>query len=322
MDEDMDRNEPAAAGTEPLTLDSALGLLSADDEREEIQGGPAKSPEAHRSSDETTCASCEDSSSAREADAPASWKTEERELFRALPPPLQARIAARERERERAVNEALREAATHRKSAESGRRAQESERLAYEQQLGGLVQGMQHQLAADFADLRTPGDLVALAQKDPARYAVLRARQDALQHAQSQHHQIQAQMAEQHKAQLETYAQGEKAALIEKRPDLKDKATRERFARDLKDYAVSVGYAPEQFDGNLSHVNLLVLEKAMLYDRAKRARAEAEVRPVPRVQQPGTAASRGDRAADNRMTKLKRLERSGRIEDAIGLLRN
>jgi hypothetical protein len=318
----MDRDEPAAAGTEPLTLDSALGLLSADDEREDAQGSPTEGAGTPRTADGTACASCEESSSASEIDAPASWKTEERELFGTLPPPLQARIAARERERERAVNEALREAATHRKTAESGRRAQEAERLAYDQQLGGLVHGMQQQLAADFGDLRTPADLVALAQKDPARYAVLRARQDALQQAQLQHHQIQAQMAEQQHAQLETYAQGEKAALIEKRPDLKDKATRERFARELKDYAVSAGYSPAQFDSNLSHVNLLVLEKAMLYDRARKARADAEVKPVPRVQTPGTAVTRGERASESRAGRLKKLERSGRIEDALGLLRH
>ena len=315
----MDRDEPAGAGTEPLTLDSALGLLSADEEREENRGTPTDDANAHQTSDGSEA---EEALQPADVEAPASWKTEERDLFHTLPRPVQARIAARERERERTVNEALRAAATHRKAAESERRAQETERFAYQQQLGGLVQGMQQQLVAEFGDLRTPADLVALAQKDPARYAVLRARQDALQQAHVQHQQIQAQMAEQQHAQLETYAQGEKAALIEKRPDLKNKATRERFARELKDYAVSVGYAPAQFDSNLSHVNLLVLEKAMLYDRARKARADAEVRPVPRVQTPGTAVSKGDRAHESRASKLKKLERSGRIEDAIGLLRH
>jgi hypothetical protein len=60
----------------------------------------------------------------------------------------------------------------------------------------------------------------------------------------------------------------------------------------------------------------------MLYDRAKKARADAEVRPVPRVQTPGTAITRSDRANDSRASKLKKLERSGRIEDAVGLLRH
>lgn len=314
----MDQDQPAAAGTEPLTLESALGLLSAEEDREDVEGKSGAETDARLPQAEPEA----EDAAADKVDAPASWKTEERELFRSLPPPLQSRIAARERERERAVNEALREAAVHRKSAESGRRAQEAERLAYQQQLGTLVHGMQQQLAADFSDLRTPGDLVALAQKDPGRYAVLRARQDALQQAQMQHQQIQVQMAEQQDAQLQTYAQGEKAALIEKRPDLKDKAKRERFARELKDYAVSVGYSTEQFDGNLSHVNLLVLEKAMLYDRARKARAAAEVKPVPRVQTPGTAVTRSERASDSRVSKLKKLERSGRIEDAVGLLRH
>jgi hypothetical protein len=295
-----------------------MGLLSADEEKDRNDDMPPGNGGAGNAPQEPEIPDDEPG----EIDAPASWKTEDRELFRSLPPALQNRIAEREREREQAVNEALRQAAKHRKAAESRRRAQEAERLAYEQQLGAIVQGMQQQLGADFADVRTPADLVALAQKDPARYAVLRARQDALQQAQMQHQQIQAQMAEQQYAQLEAYAQREKAALIEKRPDLKDKAKRTRFARELKDYAVSVGYTPEQFDGNLSHVNLLVLEKAMLYDRARKARAEAEVRPVPRVQTPGTSVTRSERANDSRASKLKKLERTGRIEDAIGLLRH
>jgi hypothetical protein len=319
----MMQEEPAAAGTGPLTLESALGLLSLDNSDAEDAVQP--STEQTKVSEDHECAG--DCGAHGEApddtsvDAPASWKGSDQDLFRTLPQPLQARIAAREQERERAVNEALRESATHRKAAERGRAAHEAERAALHQQLNALVSGMQQQLAGEFGDIRTPADLVALAQKDPARYAVLRARQDALQHAQIEQQQSQAQMVEQQAAQLSSYAQREKAALLEKRPDLKDEGVRERFRRDLRDYAVSLGYAPEQVESNLSHVNLLVLEKAMLYDRAQRARNEAQVRSVPRVQRPGTAQTRGERASDHRAAKLKRLERSGRIEDAVGLLR-
>lgn len=321
----MMQQEPASAGTGPLTVESALGLLSQGDDEAEAraEAAPMKAQSARGEEGEVTAdhAAEGDEAEGTPIDPPASWKAADRELFRSLPEPLQARIATREQERERATNEALRESARHRKTAESGRAAHEAERIAFQEHLNALVAGMQQQLAGEFGDVKTPGDLVALAQKDPARYAVLRARQDALQHAQIEQKQIQAQVMEQQGAQLHSYAQHEKAALFEKRPDLKDKATRDRFRRDLREYASSVGYAPEQFESNLSHVNLLVLEKAMLYDRARRAKAEAEVRSVPRVQQPGTAQTRGERVADQRAARLKRLERSGRIEDAAGLLR-
>lgn len=113
----------------------------------------------------------------------------------------------------------------------------------------------------------------------------------------------------------------EREALVGKRPDLQDKAALARFHNELRDYAISVGFAPEQYDGNLSHLNLLVLEKAMLYDRAQRARSEAIARPVPKVQWPGAAQSRADRTAEDRAARLKRLEKTGRVEDAVGLLR-
>lgn len=315
------------AGTGPLTLESALGLLSAgseDDPAMRPDGSDGKSESIAATDDGETIRGTEqeaDTESDSPVEPPASWKAADRELFGTLPKALQERIASREQERERAVNEALRESASQRKAAENERAARDSERHALQQRLDSLALGLQQQLASEFGEIRSPADLIALAQKDPARYAVLRAKQDALQQAHVEQQHNQAQAMEQQSVQLRAFAEGEKAALIAKRPDLKDKTTRERFARDLKDYAVSVGYTPEQFDGNLSHVNLLVLEKAMLYDRAKRARAEAEVRPVPRVQQPGTGATRGERAAEHRVARLKRLERSGRIEDAVGLLR-
>jgi hypothetical protein len=318
----MMQQEPAT-GTGPLTLESALGLMSLDDNDAGDAVQSSSTEQLEVSEDDECAGDCgvhDETLDDRPVDPPASWKAADQDLFRSLPAPVQAQIARREQEREGAINEALREA-THRKLAERRQSAHEAERLAFQEHLNALVAGMQQQLAGEFGDVRTPADLVALAQKDPARYAVLRARQDALQQAQVEQQQIQTQMVEQQSARLHSYAQHEKAALLEKKPELKDKATRDRFRRDLREYAASVGYAPEQFESNLSHVNLLVLEKAMLYDRARRAKAEAEVWPVPRVQQPGTAQTRGERAADHRATRLKRLERTGRIEDAAGLLR-
>ncbi len=326
------QNAISAAAAPSLTLDAALDLLS-DDRGDEAHNDPASAgerPNAAGSAAEgiestqpadhapTDPAADEDSETIQ---PPGSWQASDRELFRSLPAALQERIAAREQQRERAVNEALRETAAQRRAADGERAAFEAERQRFQQQLDALVLSARHELASEFADIRTPADLVALAQKDPARYAVLRARQDALQHAQAEQTQLHARAVEQQSAQLRTVIEQEKKALIEKRPDLKDKAVRDRLARDLREYAVSAGYTPDQFDSNLSHVNLLILEKAMLYDRAQRAKADAVSRNVPRVQTPGTAATRGERAGEARATRLNRLEKSGRIEDAVGLLR-
>lgn len=323
------QNSAIAAAAPSLTIDSALALLSGgDDEREDISAAADEPSSGDPAADGVTDPQRDrlppdppPLADAASIEPPASWRAADQELFRGLPPALQERIATREQQRERAVNEALRESAAQRRAAEGERATFEAERQHFQQQLDTLILNAHNELAVEFADIRTPADLVALAQKDPARYAVLRARQDALQHAQAEQTRLHARAVEQQSAQLRTVIEQEKRTLIEKRPDLKDKAVRDRLARDLKEYAISAGYTPEQFDGNLSHVNLLILEKAMLYDRAQRARAGAASRPVPRVQTPGTAATRGERAGDARATRLNRLERSGRIEDAVGLLR-
>jgi len=61
------------------------------------------------------------------------------------------------------------------------------------------------------------------------------------------------------------------------------------------------------------------VRKTMLYNNAMAARPAS--RPLPKVQRPGTAAGRGERVEEGRIAALRKLERSGSIDDAIGLLR-
>lgn len=334
------------AGPETLTLDLAVALLSGqpqDDEKESPIAASAETdastPDAKQpipfedwlthngletSTEEPSETSGADEQRVKDSQAvkpPASWTGSDQAIFQTLPRELQERVAAREQERERVVNEALRGQAESRKAVEAQRVMADHVRQHAQMQLEAMIPALHGELGAEFADIRTPADMVVLAQKDPARYAVLRAKQDALHQALVQTQSIQLQTMQQHQAERLEVIKNERAALLEKRPELRDKAAAQRFGREIRDYVVGLGYPPDVLDGNLSHLDLLVLEKAMLYDRAQRARAEGAARPVPRVQSPGTAETRGERAAGERVSKLKRLERSGRIEDAVGLLR-
>ena len=65
---------------------------------------------------------------------------------------------------------------------------------------------------------------------------------------------------------------------------------------------------------------------ATLYDayrwrQAQAKRAEAEKKPAPAVQKPGMGVDRSEREATAYADGLKRLERTGRIEDALAVLK-
>jgi len=325
-------NPLTEAGGQALTLHQALGSLmpapepepAAPPERPQQNPAPeadAAPAEQEQPSGETEAQPEPEEEQLPPIEAPRFWKKAAREHFESLPRPIQEMILERETERDTEVRRLQNETAEKRKTFESEALAAQNERQRYQQQLQPLIQGLQQSLQSEFADIKTPGDVVALAQSDPARYALWRARMDAIQYGQAQLRQIQeAQTAEQRK-QYEEYARAEWNEYLKHRPEYKDRSRWEAARRELRDYAVSLGYSEQDFDSNVAHRHLLVLEKAMLYDRAQKAKAEAVAKPVPKVQQPGTARTRADKAADERAARLKKLEQSGSIEDAMGLLR-
>lgn len=324
---------PLQSGQGAISLDSAVGILRS---RDEQQTAPPPAAEAPREEPQNTAPEAEpaaetpseqpDDATPAEPDLPAieppaSWKAADKELFKTLPREAQQRIAEREREREQATNRALQEAAEKRKATEAERTAYENERQRYAQQLNTLVPLLQQQFQGKWANI----DWVKLARDNPAEAVALREERDAeyikLQHALAEQHRLRTQEQETQKAQLREVAQREFESLLDKRPELKDRSALEKFHRDIRDYAVSIGYKPEEYDNNIDHRNVLILEKAMLYDKAQKAKAEAVAKPVPKVQTPGTSQGKADKAAEERAALLKRAERTGDLRDYARLLR-
>lgn len=325
-------NPLTEAGGQAMTLSQALGSLLSPAQEEEQTAAPVQerqppqeqAQEAEPAAEE---AQPENETTEQETEelpplqAPSFWKKDARDIFATLPRDAQEKLLEQERERNEGVERAMREAAEKRKSAESEILAAQNERQRIAQQLQPLIQGLQQSLQTEFADIKTPADVVALAQRDPARYAEWRARMDAIQFGQAQQRQLQEQQAQEQRRQLEEYARAEWEAFVKAKPEYKDRTKWEAARRDLRDYALSMGYSEQDFDNNISHRHFLVLEKAMLYDRAQQAKANAVVKPLPKVQVPGSAKTKADMAAEQRAAQLKKLEQSGSIEDAIGLLR-
>lgn len=337
MADDTSGAAPAAAESSSfLSLGEAAGMLreqpatppAAPSQPERVERAPAEPASAEpqqyeeEEDQQQPAEASETDSDVPPLDPPPFWKKAARELFSSLPRDAQEAILERERERDTGVNKALEESATERRKAEAAREAADRERQAYNQRLESIVPMLQAQIQTDFPDIRTHADVVNLARNDPARYTLWRAQQDAIQSVQAEQQQAFATAQQQADEAKREAVRREFEALVAKRPDLKDATKRSQLNSELRNYAIEAGYSSEQYDSNMSHLNLLMLEKAMLYDRAQKARAQAVEKPLPRVTRPGTApATRAQRLADQQTQQMDKLRRSGSIEDALSLMR-
>lgn len=326
---DGQTTNPLQAGMTQLTPASALDLMfdkdtaapapAAQDAPRPQRQPQVSAPEADAAPAETQpSGETEGSDEPAEGppiEAPPFWKKSAKEFFDSLPRHIQEQVVERERERDTEVRRVQNEVAEKRKTFESETLAAQTERQRYQQQLQTFVPALQQQLQGKWAGVDWP----KLARENPAEYVALQAEYQAdagkLQRAAFEHKRtIDAQQEADRKARDDA-AKAEWTALTEKKPELADKTKAEAWFKDVNAYALESGYTQEQIASNALHINFLVLEKAMLYDRALKAKADAVVRDVPKVQTPGAARTKSDRAAADRDALQKRAEKTGDLRD-------
>lgn len=208
-------------------------------------------------------------------------------------------------------------------AAAEARAAAEAERALYRSQLEGALPLLRQQMQ-QFDSL----DWAKLAAEDPARFAELAPAHEALAQRLAEAEAGQARLRQEtYRQALERreahrrHLQDEKARLLEKQPALKDPAAYRQEMAALTDYLLDAGYRRDELDRLVDHRDLILVQKAMLYDRMKGARDEVarKLAPLPKLQRPGVA--QGTAAGpERRAAMLKRLERTGSTEDAARLI--
>jgi hypothetical protein len=234
----------------------------------------------------------------------------EQERFLALPPEAQAFIAERERDRNNARSAEGREAAEARRARE----AVDQERAYYAQHLKTVLD----RANSVFADKWAKVDWKAEAEKDPLNYIKLRSEYDAdmATRRELEEHNRVVQLREQQEAErrMAAHLASEYEKLQKLIPDMADGRKRDKLMRDLRQTVLDHGFEPEVADGIADARMLHIVHKAMLWDRAQKARAEAEKNPPPRPIRAGNGAPTPQ--VQRRNAATERLRRSGRIEDA------
>jgi len=131
----------------------------------------------------------------------------------------------------------------------------------------------------------------------------------------------QAQAAQEQQATHVRMVQEEQGKLVEILPDWGKASQRRAIGEEIKAYAISEGYSPEEIRGLVDHRNFLTLYKAMKYDKASSPEVvKKKVKNKPRVIRSGRGTDNRDAEKSQRAEQMKRLRGTGHLDDASALL--
>ena len=196
----------------------------------------------------------------------------------------------------------------------------QQERQHYVNQLNQILQNSSNNLSEyDKIDWNT------LKEDDPIEYVKLREDyRDGKEKMQALNQQrqmaMQQQNAEAQKVQQEA-VQAERYKMVEALPEWGDPDKQKELATDVKSYALTQGFSEEELNSLIDHRSVLVLMKAAKYDALEKADVKSKkLKNKPKVIRSGKGKPAGSDAKSKRNAKMKRLQQSGRVDDAAILM--
>ncbi len=340
----MDTAQPLAAETDPnAAIDNAANAFKAFDEGEPIkrprdeQGRfaateTAEEYEAEEPQEADAEAEDEDGVEAAEEESaqpmPPSWPADQAEHWNSLPPETRDFIAAREGERERAVNAKFQEAAIARKEATLERQEAANNR----RQLIEAYEAVEARLQPVQPDPRAYGLGTGQYNREAYDMALLNYQQEMGQIEQIRAHrqaiaQQEAQEAEQafmaHKNEIDREFT---PALLELEPELTDPAKGQAFLEAVIEYGRKAGIDPDRFSEEslrtVTAAELVLLRKAQLYDELKSKAPAPKPKQAGPAVRPGVSSPRSAQKAAVRTREFDRLNREGSIEAGAAVFKH
>ena len=215
-------------------------------------------------------------------------------------------------------SQALAEQRKETEQIQSERQKLEQERQMYANGLQ-MLQEQQSSKLQEFENV----DWTALKTEDPYQYMLkkdeYRDAQEKVQNVAQQQAIIQQEQAEEANKARAHFVQQEYNRLVEALPEWNDQES--TIKKDVQEYAKSVGFLPEEINQLADHRSVLVIKKAMEYDKltTKVAPKKKAVKKVPKVQKSGRGNSKEDTATEAIKKKRARLQKSGKQQDAASV---
>jgi len=201
----------------------------------------------------------------------------------------------------------------------------QSERIRLEQERQMYANGLQMLKEQQSAKLQEFKDVdwSTLKEEDPYAYMLkkdeYRDAQDKARNAAQQQQIVQQQQQQQEAQSRATFVQDQYSQLVSALPEWDNKES--TVKEDIRKFAISSGYAPEEVDQLADHRSVLILKKAMEFDKLtkKVAPKKKAIKKVPKVQKSGRGKVKSEAADDKTKKKRARLRKSGHQDDAASV---
>ena len=225
---------------------------------------------------------------------------------------------------------------------------QKTQQLAeYKRQMDAAAQGMQQEIAqtqqmrAQYVDALSTAidtnyahlqqyaniDWETLKSQDKEEYLTkrdeYRQAQESIQGLQAQAQQAQQQQEREMQMQHQQVLQEEHSKMVSILPEWNDPDTQRAIAKSLSEFALSKGYTQEELSQLVDHRSILVLMQAKAYEDMTRKQHEVRAKKVknkPKVVKTKAKREKAEVSQGKRKAKLKRLQKTGHVDDAASLL--
>ena len=209
----------------------------------------------------------------------------------------------------------------------------ERARRSYVEGLDAAMQIAQVSFVSQFPELaglapeRLPEALAQIAQQDPAKLARIQAIVAGSEQLRARHSEEMQRTAAAARRNFQSYAKAEDARL---ETMLKEEArnVRQAVAQEIMASAKASGIEPEEMQRLFDSEPLMrnATFQRMMYDAGKyrlmmKAKDAVAAKPMPPVQRPGMASSRGERDQHDLRALNARLSSTGDLKDAVALYR-
>jgi len=164
-----------------------------------------------------------------------------------------------------------------------------------------------------------------LKESDPIEYVTKREEYreaqekiQAMRNEQATAQQKQAAESKQLQAQM---VMEEHQKLVSAEPDWGEPEKQKELAGTVRQYALSQGFSEEELNSLVDHRSVLVLMKAAKFDAIDKADVKSKkIKNKPKVIRSGKGTTRSDNSSKKSAAKMKRLQQTGRVEDAAMLM--
>ena len=167
-------------------------------------------------------------------------------------------------------------------------------------------------------------NLDELKENDPIQYAIKVAEQTETNKKINILRQERAKVQQQQQAyqaqQQQAVVQNEAKMLSEKVKEFSDPKKAEQIKNDIRSFGKSVGFSDQELSQVYDHRHVLILQKAMEYDKLQQSKAgvNKKLSNAPKMAKKGKKVMN----ADNYTKQKKRLRSSGSLDDATSVFKN